>query len=489
MGQSQKVFEFQLYDIWKNRQYSNELKTVNGDQVVILDTGNLEQDIDGPDFKNARVRIGNLTFVGDIEIDNDYRDWMHHGHNIDRKYNKVILHASLTNKFNQPYVYTKEGRKVPSICLNRFIDDSLLKNVVVDTDDKTKHLRCTVCNKNISLYVKEKFLTDLGIERFKKKCKKIHMRLKELLYLKELKISEPVIQYDLLPSFDDKKFPIQSFQDQYIWQQVFYELIFEALGYSNNKTIMTNLAQSVPLSFIKKLDIDNEYQDLIESTLFGVAGLLPKENEIVDEKISAYVSQLLKNWSLIKRIYDGPTYSPTDWHFFKLRPQNFPTIRIAAGSRIINEITKNNLIGKLADKIAEIKNFTMLINYLRSLFIIKSEGYWAFHYVFDKPCNGDVKFFVGTPRADEIVVNVILPFFALYFEVFQNEKLTQKVYKLYTLYRQKSDNKIVRSVASDLGVTELAKRTVYAQGMIELFRNFCSKSQCLECQIGEQVFS
>jgi hypothetical protein len=491
MGTNRKIFETQLYDIWKKKQYESDLKTLNGDDVDILDIGVQELDTGGPDFKNARIRIGNLTYVGDIEIDNDYRDWKTHGHNIDNKYNKVILHASLSNKFNQPYVYTKEGRKVPSICLDRFIDENLISKVEkkINVTVGESQLKCSTKIESVPNNIKEKLLTDLGIERFKKKCNKVHKRLKELIYINELKIKEPVFKYDLPPDFDEKPVDKTKFRDKEIWEQVFYEMLFEALGYSKNKMIMTNLARSVRMDFIKKFRNEKNYLELIETSLFGVGGLLPKENEIIPEKMSAYVSRLVRDWLVLKKIYDGRTYNEPDWHFFKLRPQNFPTIRLAAGARFLYQISEKNFVGVISKKLSEIRNLTVLINSLRSLFVMKAEGFWSQHFVFNKPGNTDIKYFVGAARADEIVVNVVLPLFAVYYEIFDDKKTAKKIYKLYTIYKQKSDNKIVRDVAKEIKMSEQVKRTVYSQGMIELFRNYCSKNKCVECLIGKQVFN
>lgn len=491
MGLTQKVYESHLYEIWQNKDYENNLKSISGDEIEVLEAGMQDLSESGPDFKNARIRIGNLTYVGDIEIDGDYRDWKLHGHNIDLKYTKVILHVCLLNKFKQPYVYTKDGRKVPTICLKDFVKATKLNNLPKQMPQSSQgsKLKCSLGVSDVQVEVKEQFLTQLGIERFKKKCNRVHKRLKELLYVNELSLKEPVLGYDLPSEFDEQVFDDKSFNDREIWEQVFYELLFEALGYSKNKAIMTNLAQSANISFIKKIINAGDGREMIESSLFGIGGILPKKISNNGDTLPAYVAQILSNWEKIRNIYDGKIYEETDWHFFKLRPQNFPTIRLAAGSRLLVDIVERNLIDTIVKKIREIRNLTVLINSIRSLFVIKSDGFWSQHYVFDKPAGVDIKYFVGATRADEIVVNVILPFFAVYFEIFEDEKLSNKVYKLYFMYNQKSDNKIVRDVAKNLGMTNQLKRTILSQGMIELFRSYCSKNKCLECSIGKIVFN
>jgi hypothetical protein len=487
-----KIYESQIYDIWKNKLFTKELSSLNDKKIKILDVGEQNEDEGGPDFKNARIQIGNLTFVGDVEIDIHHSDWKSHGHHIDKKYNKVILHASLFNKHEQPYVFSKEGRKVPSILLSEFVSDSLLEKLKEDDHQENDHqfnLVCASSNHEVSSKVKDEFIKSLGIQRLRKKCDKIYHRLKELAYLQHLHAKEPVVRYDLSPDFRNKEFNHEDFNDKEIWQQLLYELIFEALGYSKNKVIMYKLAQSANIDFVKKISGDKDTLNRIESLLFNVAGLAPDADNLPDESLSDYSKMIDEKWKNLKRIYDGKTYDETDWHFFRLRPQNFPTIRIAAGARFADEIVSNNLIGVVVKKIKEIRSLTVLIKSLRSLFVIKSEGFWKSHYVFDKDSNTDIKYFVGVSRADEILTNVIFPYFTLYFEIFGQEEFSKKILKTYSIFWTKADNRIVKDVASSLNLEDQLKKTIYQQGMIELFRSYCSKNRCLECEIGKEVFN
>ena len=490
MKQAEKVYEKELYTIWQNQKFESELETVDGLGVSILDAGVHNEDNAGPDFLNARIRIGNLTFVGDIEIDSDYRDWKQHGHNINNKFNKVILHAALNNKFNQPYVYTKDGRKVPSIILSEFVDDDDVSIIVNKFKAGNEHtLKCGEISDGAEVLLKEKFIADLGIERFKKKCSKFYGRLKELKFIDDLRISEPVIKYDLSEEFEAKTYSHDDFNDRALWQQLLYEFIFEALGYSKNKSNMLKLAQSANIKFIKKFENRSNFLEMIESSLFNIAGLMPDKEKLPESQSSEYTKALYTNWDEIKEVYDGETYDDAEWNYMKLRPQNFPTIRIVGGARFLIELLNNDLISVMIKKIDEIRNLTVLINSLRSLFVIKSDGFWQSHYVFNNKSNEQIKYFVGASRADEIVINVVLPFFAVYFDVFGNQELSKKVFKLYSIYQQRTDNRIVRDVADALRMREQAKKTVYMQGMIELFRNYCSKGKCLDCEIGKAIFN
>jgi hypothetical protein len=492
MSVATKIYEKKLHEVWNHQSFNSPLKTVNGDDIKILEAGILNDDTAGPDFLGARIRIGNLVYVGDIEIDKDYNDWKNHGHNIDNKHNKVVLHASLTNLNNQQYVYTKDGRRVPTVCLANFIDDKNLteaaEKFVPQTNNNTQ-IKCAHLTAEIDFHIKKSFVSELGIERFKKKCAKIENRLKELLFIKEMNLREPVIGFDLRPEFQKKDFHNIDFRPIELWQQLFYELVFEALGYSKNKTIMQRLAMSVNIQFLQKLGHDSETLSRFESALFNVSGLIPTKESLGEKIIPEYLTALNNDWEILKRIYDGHIYNKADWNFFKLRPQNFPTIRIAAGVRFLEALLFNDLLGVISKKFHEIRNFNVLVNSIRSLFVLKAKGFWKNHYVFDQPSKDEIKYFVGASRADEIVVNVVLPFYYIYYSLFDEEEMSKKILKIYTTYDQRADNKIVREVSEALHANAFLKKTLLNQGMLELFRNYCSKRKCLECRIGKMIFN
>ncbi len=492
MNRGSKVFEKEIYELWKKHHFLNELISVSGENIDIVEPGVQNNDIAGPDFKNARIRIGNLTFVGDIEIDPNYTDWKLHGHNIDSKYNKVILHVALHNSNNQPYVYTKDGRKVPSLTLGEYLPDDFQDTSSADEEEEEgglQHLKCGANSYLLSPDEKLKFISQLGIDRFKKKCARVYNRLKELKYLKELHAKEPVVTYDLSPAFHDRVFVHNDFMEKELWEQLLYELIFEALGYSKNKSIMLSLAQHVNVDFLKVIENDGDFIENAESVFFNVGGLIPPDRKIHDADIAAYARQMKLNWDRLKTRYDSKYFDESQWHFFRIRPQNFPTVRIAGGARLLNKLLKENLIPVIKRKIEEIHNLNVLINSLRSLFVIKSEGFWKHHYVFHQPANGEIKYFVGSSRADEIIVNVVLPFFSVYFDVFGNKDLSKKVFTLYNRCSQSNENKIVHEIARSLQLEDKIHLTVYSQGMTELFRSYCSKNKCLECEIGRIVFN
>lgn len=493
MQKSGKPHEKFLYEIWKSQKFEHSPCTEEGEHIFVLDAGIENVDLPGPDFKNARIKIGNITYVGDIEIDGIHSDWKTHGHNLNKKYNKVILHAVLSNDSGHNYVYTQDGRKVQSVCISSFLEeslrDSLKKAILSERKKRINKMPCAFEDLNLTQQEKLDFLFDLGLERFKKKCERMFSRLKELSYLKSQNVKEPVIRYELTEDFYDKKFIPSDFDDVTLWEQLVYEGLFEALGYSKNKSIMHHLSQSANISFFKTFALGKNKLPEIEAALFSIGGVIPDKPVSKDEDVLAYIARTKQLWDKIKVNYDGRIYDEEQWNYFKLRPQNFPTIRLAGGARILHNIINENLLGRIIKKFIEIKNEKVLTNSVRSQLIVKSDGFWKQHYMFKDKTDTEIKYFVGISRADEIFVNVILPFVSIYFEIFNKKDLHRKVINLYQSYVQVSHNNLVDEVANTLTLNEAWKRSILYHGMIELFRDYCSKDRCKECYIGKQVFN
>ncbi|MEJ2194733.1 MAG: DUF2851 family protein [Ignavibacteriaceae bacterium] len=481
-----------FYEIWREKNFSKKILNTNNLEIEILDAGENNKDLAGPDFLNSRIKIGNITYKGDVEIDTWHSNWKSHGHYLHKKYNKVILHVVLSNERFKPYVITQDGRKVHSVCLFDFLNDvskSAIRDAIIsERNSRRFSMPCAEYNNDVLQKDKLKFILELGVERFNRKEKRILERLKEMIYLKQMNIREPIVRYDFGEEFRNKKFSTDEFNDTYIWQQLIYEMIFEALGYSKNKEMMGKLAAAVNLEFLNQFDRDDDFKMVIESSLFNVSGILLKNYSSLDEKTAGYLRTITEIWSSIKDKYDGTYFNNEKWHFFKLRPQNFPTVRIAGGSRILNRLIRDNLFEKILLGFSENDNPKKVILISRNLLIVEGEGFWRSHFVIGKDAKVELKYFVGLSRADEIIVNVILPIFAVYFEIFKNNDVARRVKNLYLNFHQKSSNQVVNQVMDTLRLNDHNVKSVNIQGMIELFRNYCVKERCLECKIGKEVF-
>jgi len=310
-----------------------------------------------------------------------------------------------------------------------------------------------------------------------------------LTFLKENKVTEPLIHYSLPKEYFDRKLSFAELNDRLIWEQIFYEMIFEALGYTKNKNIMLHLAQAVDLPFLRKFVDRDDFRMVAEASFFSIGGLIPDVLNLKEEDTSDYTRKLFENWQQIKEKYDGKTFSETDWHFFQLRPQNFPTVRIAGGAVLVERLLKQSLISQIIKKINEIHKPQILIQVLRNMLVVKAEGYWQDHYVFDKTSNEELNYFVGSTRVEEILVNVIFPFVSVYFELFNKKYLSQKTLNAFSQLFLTVDNNLVKEISESLNLNNHWKRAILNQGMLELFRNYCSKAKCNECRIGIKVFN
>jgi hypothetical protein len=492
MKKEVKIHEKFLYEIWKKQEFGQSLLTSNGDHIQVIDPGVENTELGGPDFSNARIRVGNITYNGDIEIDNSIYDWKGHGHDLNARFNKVILHVVVKGSHDKDFVLTRDGRKVHSVSIGRFLSEDLKNNIkdaiVSERKNRLNKIRCLDLNSGISDKQKLDYIYHLGITRFKNKCIKVYDRLKEISYLREMNIKEPVIRYDLDENFYNKKFTPDDFNSEDIWLQVVYELVFEALGYSNNKEIMNKLARSAGIPFIRKYENESDYSFLIEAALMKISGLLPSLHSFEEEETSEYVRQIVSAWNRIKHDYDNMYFKSSQWHFDKNRPQNFPTIRIAGGARLLYRFTKEDLMKKIIQAFNEQENDTVS-RFVRNAFIVKAEGYWKYHYVFDKKSPEKSKFFVGYSRIDEMYTNIILPVLAVYFEIFEKRENLARVFNLYSKYRHTAENSIVNQISSALTLHDAGKRSVLYQGMLELFRSYCSKELCLECKLGQMIYN
>jgi len=482
-----------LYEIWEQQDFSDTLIASDEVTIEVFDPGQRNNDLAGPDFHNARIRIGSLTFNGDVEIDNYHSDWRTHGHHLNKRYNKLILHVTLSEEAHQGYVVTQSGRKVTSIALENYLNEPLRKKIfdhlsAIKTEDKLR-MPCIGLNADVFLNTKLDFIKELGLIRHRKKCERFINRLKELIVFNNNQFKEPVVKYDFEKEIQNRHFEISEFEDKLIWQQLFYEQIFEALGYSKNKNILNRLSNAADIRFLNSLTNEEKNVSVLESILFNISGIIPDVNKIPDEETSEYIRTLVENWINIRPRYDGETYSLSDWNFFKLRPQNFPTVRIASGARLLNLILQKNLVSRLIKVFEENYDQHKLITRLRNSLIIKADGYWATHYNFNRPVKVKIKYFLGLGRADEIIVNLILPFMSVYFDLFENKSVAERVLDLYLNFKQKEGNKLIADVSEVLLIKNQKLQSIIHQGMIELFRNYCIKQRCLECKIGKEVFS
>ncbi len=488
-----KIKEKFLYHIWENKKFTtNKFFGLKGEEIEIIDVGVRNESGDGPDYHNARITIAGIKYVGDVEIDTCISDWATHEHNKNDKYNRVILHVFFNRDLKDFYPRTKSGRVIPALNLCSYIEDDLRKAireaVSLEKDHRLKGIPCQYKELQTTVDKKLTFLRELGIRRFEKKCSRILQRLKEIYFEDLLKnqLKEPSVRYNPNEDFYNREFKASDFKKASLWEQLFYELLFEALGYSKNKDISRKLAEEVELDFLKKFINKQNFIQEAECVFFYVSGLTPKPNECLGETLG-YVKNIHNFWQRVKDNFKGSLLEGSKWHFFQLRPQNFPTIRLAGGVRLLYELLYNNLLGKIFSAFEKIENSPQMVKTCKSLLIVNADGFWKYYYHFNKKNDVPFKTFIGVARAEEIVVNVLLPFIRVFYDIFGKKKESTRVMNVYKTMMQTTDNQIAIDIANALQLPTIVHQSVFYQGLIELFREYCSKKKCSVCEISSPV--
>ncbi len=481
-----------LQEIWKPGNFHHPVKLENDEIIEIQDCGVHNKDIGGPDFLNARIKIGNFLFTGDVEIDRYSSDWRHHGHHLSKRYNRVILHVTLEETRGNRSVFTQDGRKVHEVSINQLLSHSF-RDAIREVLQNSPRSRFgdMICGELIGHQSSEEVLSymrELGTQRFIRKSDRILLRFKELCYIVENQVQEPMISYHAPKEELEKPVTKNQATMKEVWEQLFYELVFEALGYTHNKLVMYRLAQAVPYKFVKQFSERSDYINLLEAIYFNVSGLIAKDSIPKLEESSDYMRKMTELWLEVKEMYDGKFFNREDWNFQKLRPQNFPAIRIAGAARLVNAMANDQLIGRLIQKVKELQHHPTLINSLKISMIVKAHGYWKSHFTFDTDTKATIKFFVGSSRAEEIIVNVLFPYLYTYFSVFNQSGLCRKMLRVYAELECDPGNKIVIEMAESLGIKEYAGNALINQGILQLFREMCTEQKCEVCRLGRKVF-
>jgi hypothetical protein len=441
--------------IWGGKMYYEGLKTTDGKPVEVLDYGVMNKD-SGADYINARIKIENSVFSGDIEIHRSLKDWHLHNHKRNGKYNKVILQVVLWNDdfpSDTGLPVAMKSREIPTVILSEFLTKSIheIWKDIINNPSKEFKLPCFPENGKLDPEQKKEWIKKVSLKRLNYRAGRLNLRLEIL---------------DKIYGGISKK---------HCWEKLFFEYTLEALGFSKNKEQFLKFAEYIEPDRIKKSGLGKIET---ESMFFGVAGLLS------DLKYKdAYIEKLKTNWENIKEKFKPPVMNKAEWNFFRLRPQNFPTIRMAYAVSLCREILFGNFFKRVVLCFEKSKSTKAD---LTELFLgLELSEYWKSHYVFGKKVSTNIKS-IGEDRVQEIITNVVLPLLHLYSDVFKKDILKRKVKDYYFSAKDKSINEITKIMQVQLGVKTSAISE--NQGLIHLHNFYCVKGKCDECLIGNEVF-
>jgi hypothetical protein len=415
-----------LQYIWKNNLFCKEVyKSDNGESVEIIDPGKHNMD-GGPDFINARIRIDNTLWAGNVEIHKQASEWYKHNHNKNAAYNNVVLHVVIKM---DSICYNEAGRQISTIEIKYDKNIEEKYQCLLNTKDNIP------CHKSIHIIDRSLlsfWLSALTIERLQSKIN----RIEEL--------------------FDFTKNN---------WEQTLYTLLAQSFGLKINALPFEMLAKKLPHKIVTQYS-DNLMQ--LEALFFGQAGMLKEDN--IDE----YHEKLKNEYKYLSSKYDLKPLETQIWQHLRLRPKNFPTIRIAQFCSLMNKS------GQLLSHIIECKTMEELYNF----FNCKVSDYWTNHYAFGKTFNHATGR-LGKDKSDSIIINSIVPFLFMYGQKKYDYQISDRAIRFLEVLAPEN-NHITQLWARNYIVCRNASES---QALIELYTNYCNTRRCLDCQIGHLIIA
>ena len=415
----EKLLQF----IWQYNLYRPEnLATTEGQPVQVIHPGTLNTNA-GPDFSTAKIRIGNTLLAGHVELHLRTSDWDRHHHSDDAAYRKLVLHVVFAH--DQPALpggipVLELRRHIPAYVLEQYT--SLLQT--------TQPLPCAHQLARVSSITKESWLSRLLAERWEQKLE--------------------AWQGELLAACGD-------------WHTLLYRRMAANFGFKVNAAPFLMLSQSLPLQMLSK----QHQLAQIEAMLFGQAGML--EGTFADE----YPQALQAEYRYLKQKYSLQSIAPHLWKFMRMRPANFPTIRLAQFAALVHRSL--HLFTHIGDNSS--------LPAVKELLTVTGSEYWDTHYRFDTPAHKKSPKHLGDDSIENLIINTVAPVRFLY--AFTQGKSEQQEAALALLEEiSPEDNNILR-LWNEHGWK--AASAAQSQPLIQLYNEYCSKKRCLECAVGLSI--
>ena len=420
--------DFLIY-VWRYGLFEKQepaLKTIAGEtlEIVLLGERNYEA---GPDFYNAKIKIGETLLAGTVEMHVKASEWLKHEHQKDEAYNNVILHV--VYEADCP-VERADGNYLPTLELANKISPVVYRNYQ-RLQLKHQWIPCEQLLDKADDFTWLSWKDRLLIERLARKTNDIKLILE---------------------------------QNTNDWQNTFYQQLARSYGTKINADAFQQLARSLPLTVLAKHK-DNLFQ--IEALLFGQAGLLEKNNFKEDYPLS-----LKKEYRYLQQKFDLQAMKKASWKFSPLRPPNLPTIRIAQFAALIHNST--HLFSKIL-KIDKPEDYI-------KLFQCQPSEYWQTHYVFDKASKAKSKA-PGKNTLNGILINTLAPLLFIYGKEMGLPEFKNKAFALLEALPAEK-NSIVEGW-SKLG--QKAKTAYDTQALLQLKNEYCNAKKCLECAVGNKI--
>ncbi len=420
-----------LHFVWRRRRFDLEnLQTTDGQPLEILSAGEPNSDA-GPDFFDARLRIGGQFWAGNVEIHVFSKDWAAHGHSADRAYDSVVLHVVLEE--NAPIFRASTGERLPTLELKNRVEKGLFEKCErLLAAEKGAFAACEKSLAAVPHPVRLNFSDRLLVERLEQKAANFEAQLEA--------------------TGGD-------------WEQVFFQNVARSLGLTVNAEPMETLAKSLRINQLWK---HRHCPEQIEAMLFGAAGFLERDENRADE----WPQKLEREWHFLKHKYGLESQKKEVWKFHRLRPASFPTLRIAQLAWLAAHGEH------LFSKVLEAKSLREIEHFLAA----ETSDYWAEHYDFGKK-SARKGASLSRDRIHLIAANVAAPMLFLRSKIRGPESLAARAMQLLeSLPAEK--NSIVEGFER---IGWPCRDGFQSQALVHLHKNFCSQKKCLDCAIGAHL--
>ena len=398
-----------------------ELTTTDGRLVEVIDAG-LHNHNAGPDFFNAKVKIGGTLWVGNVEIHDRASDWYQHGHDKDPHYDNVVLHVCETIDSD---VTNSKGQYIPQLQL------SVPQHVREHYEEllKTDHYPpCYRIIPDLTRLMVHSWMAALQTERLERKTDDIRRRAE---------------------------------QCGGSWEDAYFVTLARNYGFGINSDTFEQWAMNVPLQAVGH-HRDDLFQ--IEAIFFGQAGLLDGEGE------DDYYLRLQKEYRYLRQKFTLTPMSASAWKFLRLRPQNFPHIRIAQLAMLYYEQRLNLSRLLNAEHLDEVN----------ALLLTHVSDYWRTHYTFDSQPTKPMEKHLSPASIDLIIINSVAPMLFTYGKYKSDQHLCDRAFSLWEQLKAEN-NAIIRDWAA-AGVP--CENAADSQALLQLHRNYCMRRDCLRCNFG-----
>lgn len=426
-----RLMEKLLHYIWKYKLFPlKPLLTTNGLKVEIIDSG-LPNNNAGPDFFNAKIKLDQMLWIGNIEIHHKSSDWYRHNHHTDPRYNNVILHVV---EIADEEIHTADNKLIPQMILE--VPKHIRRNYeeLCATID---YPRCHRIIPHINTLTVHSWMNTLLYERLEQRTTQIIARLKHL-------------------NGD--------------WESTYFATLARNFGFGINGDAFEEWGKHIPLTATGK-HRDNLFQ--IEAIFMGQAGLLSPETvpESYRQKAEeeGYFNKLKKEYDYLAHKFSLQPMSPSAWQFLRLRPQNFPHIRLSQLAQLY--YSQRAGLSAILDANS--------VDELQSLLSTHTTDYWDSHYVFGCPSPKSPKQLTVSSR-NLIIINTVVPVMYAYGQYHHNDDYCDKALRLLEPIKAEN-NRIIRQWA-ECGIT--VSSAMDSQALIQLKKAYCDKIDCLRCRFG-----